>query len=424
MLDIQFIRQNADAVKRAAKVKRIECDVDALLEIDAELLKINRELQDVQTAKNASGKKIAKAEADQKKQLIEEMAEMKKRDKELSAERDRLEPLLETLMLQAPQVPADDVPEGKDDTENVELRTFGEIPKFDFDPKDHVELGETLGMIDIPRGVKLGGTRSYMLTGAGAMMHWAVLRLAMDYMVDKGYEPVYPPMLVRKAAMQGTGYLPGGEDQAYHCEKDDVYLVGTAEVSVTAFHMDEILEAKDLPRKFVALSSCFRREAGTYGKDTAGIYRIHQFDKVEQVIIGLNDEQQSIALHDEILANSEAVLQALKLPYRIVNVCSGDLGRGQVKKFDIETYMPSRGAYGETHSASRFYEFQARRLNMRYRDEEGKLQFCHTLNNTVIASPRILIPLLEIYQNADGSVTVPQALRPYMNGVKTIEPKK
>jgi len=219
---------------------------------------------------------------------------------------------------------------------------------------------------------------------------------------------------VREEVMQGTGYFPAGREQAYLCERDGLSLVGTAEVPVTAYHTDEILTESDLPLKFVAMSGCFRREAGAAGKDTAGLYRIHLFEKVEQVIIGPNDEQRSRAFHDEIVRNSEDVLAALKLPYRIVNVCTGDLGQGQVQKFDIETWMPSRGGYGETHSASRFHEFQARRLKLRYRDSDKRVRFCHTLNNTVIASPRILIPILELYQNADGSVTIPDALRPYM----------
>jgi len=233
--------------------------------------------------------------------------------------------------------------------------------------------------------------------------------------------PLTVPVLVRDAMMVGTGYFPGGEEQAYRCERDEMSLVGTAEVSLTAYHCDEILDEKDLPIKHVAVSTCFRREAGAAGKDTAGLYRVHFFDKVEQVIVCRNDEQISIDHHREILANAEAVLQALELPYRVVNVCTGDLGQGQVQKFDIETWMPSRNGYGETHSASRFYEFQARRLNLRYRQESGKkMRFCHTLNNTVIASPRILIALMENHQNADGSITVPAALRPYMYGKEKI----
>jgi len=283
-------------------------------------------------------------------------------------------------------------------------------------------LGLALGIIDIERGVKLAGTRNYFLKGDGALLHWAVLRFAFDLMTGRGYVPMVVPLLARYETMMGTGYYPGSEDQTYQMEKDNLSLVGTAEVPLTAYHMGEILDKNDLPKKYVALSSCFRREAGAAGKDTYGLYRIHQFEKVEQVVICENDAEQSAHFHQEILANAEAVMQALELPYRVVNVCTGDLGRGQAKKFDIEAWMPSRGDYCETHSASKFYDFQARRMNLRYKDPTSKKNiFCHTLNNTVIASPRILIPILELYQNADGSVTIPAVLRPYVAGKEKIE---
>ncbi|MHC4702793.1 MAG: serine--tRNA ligase, partial [Planctomycetota bacterium] len=262
---------------------------------------------------------------------------------------------------------------------------------------------------------------NYFLKGDGALLHWAVLRMAMDFMVGKGYVPMSVPLLMKDEAMRGTGYYPGSEDQTYRMEKDQLNLAGTAEVPMTAFRMGEILSAEELPLKYVALSSCFRREAGAAGKDTYGLYRIHQFDKVEQVIVCENSAEASARFHDEILSNAEAVMTALELPYRVANVCTGDLGRGQAKKFDIEAWMPSRGNYCETHSASKFYEFQARRMNLRYKESGTKKNiFCHTLNNTVIASPRILIPILELYQNADGSVTVPCVLRAYMNGKEKI----
>jgi seryl-tRNA synthetase len=282
-------------------------------------------------------------------------------------------------------------------------------------------LGLELGIVDIERGVRLAGARNYFLKGDGAMLHWAVLRFAMDLVIDRGYVPLSVPLLMKDEAMRGTGYYPGAEDQTYRMEKDQLNLVGTSEVPLTAYHMGEILSGEELPLKYVALSSCFRREAGAAGKDTYGLYRIHQFDKVEQVVICENSAEASAKFHDEILGNAEAVMQALELPYRIVNVCTGDLGRGQAKKFDIEAWMPSRESYCETHSASKFYEFQSRRMNLRYKEPGTKKNvFCHTLNNTVIASPRVLIPILELYQNADGSVTVPSVLRPYMNGKEKI----
>ncbi|MBC8106242.1 MAG: serine--tRNA ligase, partial [Anaerolineae bacterium] len=330
---------------------------------------------------------------------------------------------VQPLLLALPQPADDDVPVGKDDSENVEIKKWGSVRTFEFDAKDHITLGQKLGIIDFERGVKLAGSRSYFLVGDGALLQQAVLRLAQDMMLERGFIPLAVPVLVREEPMLGTGYFPLGREQAYEMSNEDPpkYLVGTSEVSLTAFHMNETLERKSLPRKYIGMSSCFRREAGTYGKDTAGLYRVHQFDKVEQVIICRNDREESKAFHQEILQNAEDVLQKLNLAYRVVKVCTGDLGQGQAAKFDIETWMPSRKSYGETHSASRFYDFQSRRLNLRYRGEHGKVQYCHTLNNTVIATPRVLIPIIENYQNADESVTIPEVLRPYMGGREKLE---
>ena len=421
MIDIKLIRENPERFIEAARLKNVDADIPALLDADRRLVDAQREMQDVRTRQNTAGKQIAQLKGDEKTQAIEAMSQLKARAKELSDIVDHLQPRFDELMLRTAQPPAPEVPVGRDDTENVVLRIEGEVPQFDFPLKDHVQLGEELDIIDIPRGVKLAGSRNYILKGAGALIHQAILRLAIDQMVAKGYTLMTVPVLVNESVMYGTGYFPVGRDQAYLAERDGMSLVGTAEVPVTAYHSGEILDEADLPRKYVAMSTCFRREAGAAGKDTYGLYRVHFFDKVEQVILCANDEATSIRHHQEILANAEDVLKALKLPYRVVNVCTGDLGQGQVQKFDIECWMPSRNSFGETHSASRFYEFQARRLNMRYRDAEGTVRFVHTLNNTVIASPRILIPLLELNQNADGTVNVPKALRPYMNGMEKIE---
>jgi seryl-tRNA synthetase len=423
MIDIKLLRANPQDYARAAADKRFDVDVDAILATDAELRSAKQELQDVKTAQNQAGKDIAKLTGDAKQAAIARMSDLKERAKVLGERVAELEPHFRELMLRVPQIPSPDAPIGTDETENVEIRREGEVRRFDFKPADHVELGRKLDIIDIERGVKLAGSRNYILKGAGAMLHQALMRLAVDTMTSRGYVLMNVPVLVNESVMEGTGYFPIGRDQAYLCERDGMSLVGTSEVSLTAYHGDEILDAADLPRKYVALSTCFRREAGAAGKDTYGLYRVHFFDKVEQVVVCADDVQESIGFHHEILANSEAVMKALELPYRVVNVCTGDLGLGQVQKFDIETWMPSRDSYGETHSASRFYDFQARRLNIRYRDAEGKVRFCHTLNNTVIASPRVLVPLLELYQNADGSITVPRALRPYMGGLDRIAPR-
>ena len=420
MIDIKLLRADPEAFKQAARAKRIQVDIDALLDVDHRILALQSQMQEIRTEQNRHGSLIAKLSGMERKAVIEEMAALKSKFKELEDRVAELKPRFDELMLLMPQPADPEAPQGKDESENVELYKVGEVHKPDFPLKDHMQLGEALGIIDMDRGVKLSGTRNYVLRGAGAMLHQAILRLAIDQMLAKGYTLLTVPVLVRDEVMYGTGYFPVGRDQAYLVERDQMSLVGTAEVPVTALHSDEVLTEEELPKKYVALSTCFRREAGAAGKDTYGLYRIHYFDKVEQVIIAPNDRQKSVEFHQEILRNSEDVLKALGLPYRVVNVCTGDLGQGQAQKVDIETWMPSRKSYGETHSASRFYEFQARRLNLRYRDADGKVKYCHTLNNTVIASPRILIPVLELYQNADGSVTVPPVLRQYMNGMETI----
>ena len=431
MIDIKQIRENPQKYKDACKAKGFAVDIDKLLKIDEQLRDAKKQLQDIVSEKNHIGKSIPKLSDNEKQSALAQLSKLKKNEAEHDGNIKTLQPAFDELMLQVAQPTDEDVPLGKDDTENVEIRREGEIRRFDFratagsaltsEPKDHVQLGVDLDIIDIERGVKLAGTRNYVLKGDGALLHWAVLRFAMDYMVGRGYVPFSVPVLMKDETMTGTGFFPGSEEQTYQMEKDRLNLAGTAEVPLTAYHMGEILKAEELPLKYVAMSSCFRREAGAAGKDTYGLYRIHQFDKIEQVVICKNSIEESNKFHDEILANAEAVMRALELPYRIVNVCTGDLGRGQVKKFDIEAWMPSRGNYCETHSASKFYEFQARRLNLRYKDPVTKKNlFCHTLNNTVIASPRILIPILELYQNADGSITIPKVLRLYMNGREKI----
>jgi len=424
MIDIKQIRENPERFKKAARDKHFEIDINKLLEVDAGLREGKSELQELTTEINKLGKSVPKLVEAERQKVITDLSKLKQKTSTLDEKLKELQPEFDKLMLQVAQPTDDDVPIGKDDTENVEIRKEGKVRQFDFEPKDHVQLGVALDIIDIERGVKLAGTRNYILKGDGALLHWAVLRFAMDFMVGKGYVPMSVPLLMKDETMTGTGFFPGSEDQTYRMEADQLNLAGTAEVPLTAYRMGEILKADELPLKFVAMSSCFRREAGAAGKDTYGLYRIHQFDKIEQVVICENSIEQSNKFHEEILANSEGVMKALELPYRVVNVCTGDLGRGQVKKYDIEAWMPSRKNYCETHSASKFYEFQARRMNLRYksvaRGSGHGTRFCHTLNNTVVASPRILIPILELYQNADGSVTIPKVLRPYMGGKETI----
>ncbi len=417
MLDLKYIRQHPEIVKAGAAKKRIPCDVDRILELDRQVRALSQEIDAMRSQQKEAGKRISAAPPEERPALAEAQKELKARLKEGEARDSSLREELEALLLRVPNVPADDVPDGDDDGDNVELRRVGDPPSFSFAPRSHIELGQMHDWLDIERGARLAGSRNYVLKGDLALLENAVLRLAVDTMVAKGFTPLSVPTLVRTETMVGTGYFPGGEDQAYRCdERDDLCLVGTAEVPITALHQGEILDGECLPLRFVAQSTCYRREAGTYGKDTKGLYRVHQFQKVEQVILDVNDEARSLEHHQAILRNAEELLQALELPYRVVNVCGGDLGQPQIQKFDIETWMPSREGYGETHSASRFHEFQARRLGLRYRGEDGKVRFCHTLNNTVAASTRMLIALLENHQLEDGRVRVPAPLRPYLGG--------
>jgi seryl-tRNA synthetase len=401
MLDIKYIRENAEHVKKGATDKHIKCDVDGLLAVDERRRQIQQELDQLRQQSNEKGSQVGLYRNPKQEQ------------------QDVLEQY-QQLMDRIPQPADPDVPYGKDETEGVELRRCGAVPSFDFEIKDHVALGEDLDIIDVERGVRLAGSRNYVLKGAGARLYHAVLRMACDMLIERGYQQVQVPVLVKEEAMYGTGYFPTGRDQAYLCERDGLSLVGTAEVSLTALHAGEILNEADLPRRYFAVSTCFRREAGAAGKDTYGLYRVHLFDKVEQVVLCHNDVEGSKAFHQEIQQNAEDLMSRLEIPYRVIDVCTGDLGMGQVQKFDIEAWMPSRESYGETHSASRFYEFQARRLQMRYRTGDKKMHFCHTLNNTMVAMPRIMIPLLELNQQPDGSVLIPQALQPYMGGMERI----
>ncbi len=423
MLDIRKIRENPGLVKAAGKKKHIEVDsqVDRLVELDAERRSLTYDMEQLKAEKNRVSKEIASLQGDEKKARIAEMQSFTQKTKDYDARVAEVEEELAELMLQIPNIPDDDVPEGKDDKENVVVREWGEVPDFGFDFKDHLTLGKELDLIDIPRAAKLAGSRTYILKNEAALLELAVLQFALRHLVEKGFTPMLVPTLVRREPLVGTAYFPGGEEQAYACERDSLFLVGTSEVPVTSYHSEEILDVAELPKLYAGYSTCYRREAGAAGRDTRGLYRIHQFNKVEQVIVCKNDEEESRRFHQFITENSEAILQALELPYRVVNVCGGDLGLPQIQKYDIETWMPSRRSYGETHSSSRFHDFQARRLNMRYRDEAGKVRFCHTLNNTAIASPRILIAILEVYQEADGRVRIPEALRPDLGGRTHIE---
>jgi len=440
MVDLKDLRENPEKYRRGAELKNVPVQIDQILQVDARHREAQREFERFRSEQNDASKQIGKLkDASERQAVITKTSELKTKVKDAEERAKAAEAELEPLLLQVPQPPDSDVPVGKDATQNVVLYRWGQPRKFEFNPKSHIELAEGLDIVDFEAGVRLAGSRSYFLKGAGAELQNAVLRLAFDMMVyEKGFTPMAVPVLVREASMRGTGFFPAGREQAYRVGEaqesgEEIrFLTGTGEVGLTAYHMDEVLEEADLPRRYTTISTCFRREAGTYGKDTAGLYRVHQFDKCEQVVICKNDIEESKKWHIEMLGYSEQLLKTLNLPYRVIQCCTGDIGVKNASMMDIETWMPSRfsekdpdnSAYGETHSASRLYEFQARRLNLRYRGADGKIRFCHTLNNTVVASPRILIPILENYQNADGSVTVPEALRKYMNGRERLEKKK
>jgi len=420
MLDIKFVRENAELVKKGCHDKNMNIDVDRLLDIDRDRRSILKDLEELRAKQNRANQVVSRSNFNDKAKAISEMKKISDRVKDLEASLKSIDEEYSSLMLYLPQPALPDVPVGGDESYNVEIKKVGEVRKFDFTPKDHVTLGKNLDILDIERAVKISGARNYILKGQGALLMEAVMTLARDMLVSRGFQYMHIPQLVRQDAMVGTGYFPFGKEDAYEVEKDEKFLIGTAEVVLTSYHGDEILDEALLPIKICSRSESFRREAGAYGKDTAGVYRVHQFTKIEQVILCKNNPEESAKYHREILNNAEELVSKLGLPYRVLELCTGDMGAGQIKKHDIETWMPSRGGYGETHSCSSFHEFQARRLNIKYKDKEGNKNFVHTLNNTMVASPRILIAIMENYQREDGSIEIPLVLRPYMGGLSEI----
>jgi len=424
MLDIKFIRENKDIVAAGAKKKHITVDLDRLLELDEKRRELQAKIDEKRAEQNVASNAIASAKNDvEKQEVITRMTEVKKT---LQLEEESLQGILKewrAIMVQVPNVPDMSVPDGGSDEENQELRQWGEIPTFDFEPKSHVELMLANDMADFERGAKVAGFRGYFLKNDGARLVWALERFVQDrFMNREGFQPMIVPSLVRRESFMGTGYLPQSEEDLYKTQDGD-YLAGTAEVAAMGYYMEEILDAKELPIKFFAFSPCFRREAGSHGKDTKGVFRIHEFVKYEQVVLCEASHEASVRLHEELTENSEKLLQELGLSYHVVVNCGGDLGLGQVKKYDIEAWMPSEKKYRETHSSSYFHDFQTRRLNIRYRDDKGTLRYAHSLNNTALAMPRILCQIVENYQEKDGSITIPEVLRVYM-GRDKILPRK
>jgi seryl-tRNA synthetase len=412
MLDIKFIKDNAEVVKEAVRKKRLTVDVDRLLALETERVALLAEVEALRAQQNEASTKIQQASAEERAALIDAMKTVKEA---MQTGEDKLKEVMKdwrAIMLQVPNVPDMSVPEGDDDADNKETKVWGEPTQFDFTPKNHIELLEKLGMIDFERGTKVAGFRGYILKGDAVKLHFAIWQFTLDQLINKGFEPMIVPSLVRPEPFFGTGYLPQGEEDLYKTQDGD-YLAGTAEVGTMGYYQEETLERESLPKKFVSFSPCFRREAGSHGKDTKGAFRVHEFYKVEQVILCEASHEESVKWHEELTQNAEEIMQGLKLPYHIVTNCTGDLGLGQVKKYDIEAWLPSEEKYRETHSISYFHDFQTRRLNTRYRDAEGKMRFTHSLNGTAAATPRLFIAIVENYQNADGSITIPEVLRPY-----------
>ncbi len=413
MLDIKFIRENKDIVVAGAKKKHIDFDVAALIAVDDKRRALMSSIEKHRAEQNEASVKIAKAPTAERSAIVESMKFVKE---SLVRDEETLKEVMkewQRRMLAVPNVPDMSVPEGDNDKDNKEIKKWGEPTKFDFTPKNHVELLENLGMLSLERGAKVAGFRGYFLTGDAARLEFALWQFVNDFFYKKGdFKHMIAPSLVRREAFLGTGYLPQGEEDLYKTQ-DGEFLSGTAEVATMAYHMDEVLDKKQLPIKFISFSDAFRREAGAHGKDIKGILRVHEFYKWEQVVLCEANHETSVKHHEEIERNTEEITEALGLPYHVVINCGSDLGLGQVKKYDIEVWLPSENAYRETGSASYFHDFQTRRLNIRYRDDDGKMKFVHSLNNTAL-SGRPLIAIVENYQQADGSIKVPEALIPYM----------
>ncbi len=416
MLDIQYIRQNADAVRAAIRNKGFDLDLDALLSTDKERRESTATLEQKRARRNELSAQIPKASKEERPKLVDEAKQVRTDIEQLEPRLAEVQRRYQELMLRVPSVPRPEVPVGKGEEDNVEIRKVGTPRKFDFQPKDHVELMTGLGFVEWDGPRKFAGGRSYALVGDGALLELAVLRLAVDTLIDRGMKLVAPPVMVKERAMTGTGFFPLGKEEAYAITADELFLIGTSEVPLVSMHCDDTIEADRLPIKYAGISPCFRREAGAHGKDTRGLYRVHQFTKVEQVVFCPPDEAVAEKHHYELLGNAEAILAKLEIPYRVALACTGEIGLGQTRKHEVESWMPGRSAYSETHSCSTLGDFQTRRSNIRVRLADGSLGYPFTLNNTAIASPRILIPLLENHQNADGSVTLPKALVPYMLG--------
>lgn len=418
MLDLKYIRENADKVRAGCQNKNLNPTVvDRLLEADENRRDLIIQVEELRSQRNIINEKLKSARTDE---LISETSKLKSKLQDLEPQLRNIQETVDQLLLQVPNVPLDEVPVGKDESGNKIIKTWGEISKPNFTPKTHIELAESLGLIDFERGSKVAGFRGYFLKNDAVMLQFALMQFTLQKFISHGYTPMTPPIIVKKRALENTGHFPWGEKETYKIEKSEddpseTYLAGTAEVPLVSYYQDEVLYEKDLPIKMIGFSPCYRKEAGNYGKDTKGVYRVHEFVKTEQVVLCKNDLEESRKMHDQMLALTEEIAQDLKLPYRVLLMCTGDMGEPQAKKYDLEAWMPGRGDYGELASDSIMLDFQSRRANIRYRDQNNEMQYVHMLNNTASNSPRWLVAILENYQQPDGSVKVPTVLVPYLD---------
>ncbi len=413
MLDIHFIRENADIIKAGAAKKRIDADIDRLLAVDDERKTLRQEFDAKRSEQNRRSSEIQRATGSEREKLLEAMRQLKNGMNETEEKLKTVMIEWQKLMLTVPNIPDMSVPDGVSDADNKEVKKWGEPATFAFTPKNHVELMTALDIADFERGAKVAGFRGYFLKGDAVLLMNAVWQLALKHFSAKGLVPLSAPSLVRRETLLGTGYLPQGEEDLYKTQ-DGEYLAGTSEVASMAYYMNDIIDVSANPIQFLAFSPCFRREAGAHGKDVNGLIRVHEFFKWEQIILCRAEHDESVRLHEWLNRNTEEFIELLKIPYHTVVNCGGDLGLGQVKKYDIELWVPGEGKYREISSASYFHDFQTRRLNIRYRDAEGTMRFPHSLNSTAIPTPRILVSIVENYQQPDGSIKVPEALVPYV----------
>ena len=417
MIDVNLLRTEPDRLRESLSRRGEEADVDRLVAVDAQIRKTRHEAEGVRSQQKEAGQRIAQLSGDEKSEAITATSELSDRYKRLLAEADDLQGEFDAVWIGISNLVDPTAADGHSEEDNLEIKRVGDVPDFAFEISDHAALGPALDIIDTERATKVSGSRFGYLKGKAVFLELALVRFAMDRLSEAGFTPMAPPVLVREEALIGTGFFPGDREQVYEIANDDLFLVGTSEVPLAAYHMDEIFDPGDLPLRYAGFSTCFRREAGTYGKDTAGIFRVHQFDKVE--MFAFVDPDDSADEHDRLLAIEEGLVQALEVPYRVVNVAAGDLGSSAAKKYDIEAWYPGQNAYREVTSCSNTTDYQARRLKVRVRGESGN-RVLHTLNGTAVAVGRTILTILENHQQPDGSVVIPEALRPY-TGFDVIE---